>query len=171
MEAENIRLKQELNFAEQLPDKSVSARIIGRSNNGLLQQIIVDAGSEAGLNKWQMVLANNQLIGRVVQVSKNYSKILLLTDLASRIPVMTVNSRTKFIAAGEMNKYLSCKYLNEHQQLQEVELVVTNGDDVEIPANIIVGAIIKQDNNFYIKPNLDFDQLEFVQILQTKQDE
>ncbi len=170
IEAENKQLKAVLNFANQLPHKYISARIIGRNNTSPNQQIIIDAGLEQGIAKWQMVLANNQLIGRVVQVSQHNAKVLLLTDYSSGIPVVSVNSRVKFIAAGQDTKYLFCKYLSEQPQLQEDELVVTSGDNIDIAANIMVGSIIKDGNDFYVKPNIDFDQLEFVQILQLNHD-
>ncbi len=170
IEAENKQLKQMLNFTNQLPYKYVSAKVIGRNNISSNQQVIINAGLEQGISKWQMVLANNQLIGRIVQVSQHNAKVLLLTDYSSGIPVITINSRVKFIAVGQDDKYLLCKYLSEQPQLQDGELVVTSGDNIDIAANIIVGSILKDGNDFYVKPNIDFDQLEFVQILQLNHD-
>ena len=166
IEAENKQLKQTLNFANQLPYNYVSAMVISRNNASANQQVIINAGLEHGLKQGQMVLANNQLIGRIIQVSRYNSKVLLLTDYRSGIPVISANSRIKFIVAGQDTKYLLGKYLNEQTQLQAGELVITSGDNIEIAPNIIVGSVLKEENNFYVKPNIDFDQLEFVQILQ-----
>ncbi len=168
-EAENRQLKNELKFVNQLEHKYITAQIIARNNNAFNQQITINAGTQQGLEKWQVVLANNQLIGRIVQLSKNTAKILLITDQVSRIPATAINSRTKFIIAGASSNYLTCKYLNAQQELQEGELVVTNGDDSNIAAGIMVGSIFKEDGIFYVKPNLDFNNIEFVKILQPRQ--
>ncbi len=76
-----------------------------------------------------------------------------------------MNSRSKFIAGGRANNELSCNYLND-KKLDEHELVITSGDNELIIPNIIIGTVFKRDNFFYVKPNIDFSQIEFVQILQ-----
>ena len=170
-EAENKQLKNELKFANQLEHKYITAQVIARNNNALNQQITINAGTNQGLEKWQIVLANNQLIGRIVQSSQNTAKILLITDHISRIPVTAIDSRTKFIIAGAATNYLACKYLSEQHELKEGELVATNGDDPNIAAGIMIGSIFKEDGAFYVKPNIDFDKIEFVKILQLGKDE
>lgn len=165
--AENMRLKEQLNFTTKLPDKYLTAKIIGNNNNSLLQQIIINSGSNSGIREGQLVISNNQLIGRITQVSEHNAKILLIKDIKSRIPAISTESRTKFIAAGNINNNLTCKYLDEHSLLQEGELIVTSGEDVNITSDIIIGYIFKQDNIFYIKPTINFNEIEFVQILQT----
>lgn len=170
-EAENKKLIEELNFIKPLTYKYVTAQIIAKNNSSLSQQIIIDGGLNHGLKKGQLVLARNQLIGRIIGLSENTAKILLITDAISRIPVTTINSRTKFIAAGQSTNYLLCKYLIDHNSLKEGELVATNGDSRFIIPGIIIGSIFKEENKFYVKPNINIDKLEFVQIIQMDQDE
>ena len=170
-EAENKQLKEDLHFSKNISYNYITAEVIGRTNHTLTQQIIIDSGAKQGIAKWQVVLFHDQLVGRVVQVHHNTAKILLLTDPTSSIPVTTINSKIKFIATGQSTNYLICKYLNEQHSLQEGELVVTNGDNELITPNVIIGSIFKEDNIFYIKPIIDFDKLQFVQILQFNQHE
>ena len=166
-EGENKELRKLLYFSQDIKYNYVSAQIISRSNNSLHQQIIVNAGSNSGIRKGQMVLANNNFIGRVVEVSKNTASILLITDYDSRIPAMGVNSRSKFIAGGQSTQELDCNYLND-KRLQEHELIVTSGDSELIIPGVVIGTAFQKENFFYIKPNIDFSQIEFVQILQVK---
>ncbi len=171
MEAENNQLKEALHFSKNITYKYVTAQVIGRSNNSFSQQIIIDGGIKQNLKKGQLVLAHNQLIGKVIQVSENVAKILLLTDQNARMPVIALNSKTKFIIAGLATNYLACKYLNEHPNLEVGELVATSSDNPAIAPGIIVGSVFQEANIFYIKPNIDFEKIEFVQILQIENDE
>lgn len=170
-EAENNRLKEELSFSKALTYKYSTAQIIAKNNSSLSQQIIIDNGLKQGLKKGQLVLSKNQLIGRIIWLSENTAKILLITDAISRIPVTSIDSRIKFIAAGQATNYLICKYLMDQNLLKEGELVVTNGDSKSIVPGIIIGSIFKEEDKFYVKPNINLDKLEFVQILQMDQDE
>lgn len=170
LKAENILLRDELSFQENLSHKSITARVIGRINS-VSQQIIINSGSDQALEKGQLVLSRGQLLGRVVWVGKNSAKVLLITDQASRIPAMVIDSRDKFIASGQLNNYLLCKYLNESPSFKAGELVVTNGDNLFITPGIIIGSIIEENNTFYVKPNIDFEKVELVQILQVRDHE
>ena len=59
-----------------------------------------------------------------------------------------------------------CKYLNEQAELNIGEIIVTSGDNQAISPGIIVGSISKQGDNFYIKPMVDFNKIEFIRIIQ-----
>ncbi len=171
VESENDILREQLNLLKNSPYQYYTAKIIASSNNNTGQQIIINRGSKNGIEKGQLVVAQNQLIGRVIKAGENASRVLMLSDPASRIPVITVDTREKFVIAGEEFNYFSCKYLNEKALLKEGELVVTDGKDVNIPSGIMVGHIVKQENNYFVKPNIDINKLEFVHIIRTKADE
>lgn len=162
---ENQELRRQLNFTQDLYYKYTTGQIISRNNNYLHKELIVNIGSNQGIEEGQMVLANNSLIGRVINTSNNTSNILLITDYQSKIPAIGVNSRNKFITSGLDHNTLSCNYLNE-KQLEDKELVITSGDNELILPNIIIGTVFKKEDNFYIKPHVNFDKIEFVQILQ-----
>ena len=170
LKAENALLREELNFRENLEHKYITARVIGRTSS-VSQQMIINSGSDQSVKKGQLVLSRGQLLGRIVWVGKNSAKVLLITDQASRIPAMVVNSRDKFIASGQLTNYLLCKYLNENPSFKAGELVITNGDNLSITSGIIIGSIIEEDNVFYVKPNIDFEKVELVHILQVNENE
>lgn len=165
LKAENILLREELNFIENLEHKYITAKVIGRTN-AASQQMIINSGFNQGVKKGQLVVSRGQLLGRIIWVGKNSAKVLMITDQASRIPAMVIDSRYKFIASGQLTNYLVCKYLNENPNFQVGELVVTNGDNLSIIPGIIIGTLVEEDKVFYIKPNIDFEKVELVQILQ-----
>lgn len=162
---ENQELKRQLNYTQELNYSYITGQIISRTNNYLHRELITNIGESQGIKNTQMVLAKNNFIGRVISSSNNTSNILLITDNDSKIPAIGVNSRIKFIARGLDDGSLNCDYLNNNQ-LEEGELVVTSGDSELIIPNIIIGTVLKKDNSFYIKPNVNFNEIEFVQILQ-----
>lgn len=162
---ENKELKRQLNYTQELDYKYTTGQIISRNNNYLHRELIINIGKNQGIQKEQMVLAKNNFIGRVIDTSNNTSNILLIIDNESKIPAIGVNSRIKFIASGLDNGSLSCDYLN-NQSLEEGELVITSGDSELILPNIIIGTVFKKNNSFYIKPNINFDEIEFIQVLQ-----
>ncbi|MCT4635011.1 MAG: rod shape-determining protein MreC [Rickettsiales bacterium] len=164
IKGENQELKRQLNYTQELKYNYVTGQIISRTNNYLNRELIVNIGEDQGIKKRQMVLAKNTFIGRVIKTSNNTSNILLITDNESKIPAIGVNSRIKFIASGLDNGNLSCDYLHSNQL--EEELVITSGDSELILPNIIIGNVFQKDNSFYIKPIVNFDEIEFVQILQ-----
>jgi rod shape-determining protein MreC len=169
IEGENQALRKQLNFTDSIATyQYTTAQIIARSNNHYNQEITINAGNDQDIQKWQIVLANNNFIGRVVQVNENTANILLITDYDSRIPVKGVRSRTTFIAGGQATPELTCNYLHD-QILEENEVVITAGDNPLIISNLIIGIIVKKDDHFYIKPNINLDQIEFVQILKQSQ--
>lgn len=166
---ENNELRSELNTTKEIVYPFTTAQVIGKSNNYLHKEIIINAGSKNGIKKWQMALFHNNLIGRVITVSDNTSSVLLITDNASKIPVMSLNSKVKFIAAGQSNNSLFCSYLGDSKP-EENELVVTSYDNPLILPNIIIGTVFQKDGNYYITPNVDINKIEFVQILQPSND-
>jgi len=165
LEAENTQLKNRLKFTDELKYNFISAKVIARNNDSFNKKIIVNVGSANKVQKWQMVLVNNQLVGRVVNVSDNTATILLITDSNSRIPVISLETKTKFIAAGDGVKYLKCDYLKDLHQLKDGEIVTTTNDSESIISDIIIGFIFKEDDNYYIKPTIDYDKIDSVQII------
>jgi rod shape-determining protein MreC len=166
LEIENKQLKLMLNFNQSIKYKYLTAQIIARSNSNLKQEIIIDAGTEQNVIKWQMVLANNQLIGRVVQVDSKTSRVLLINDPLSHIPVEGLTSNTKLIASGQMTNHLKCQYLQEHNSLQEGEFVVTSPSYEGLAPDVMVGMIVKNGNSCFVHPNIDLQKIKYIHILQ-----
>ena len=164
-EEDNKQLREELNFVENIKPNYISADVIARNNNALHQKIVINAGAKQGIKKWQLAVFRFQLVGRVIEVNQDSAVILLLNDVSSRIPVISINSKNIFLAAGESTNNLSCKYLNQQAVVDEGELVKTYANDLDIKPGIIVGTIYKDKNNCYIKPTTDFNKLQFVHII------
>ncbi len=164
LEEENDLLKKQLNYLQNSSLNFITVPVIGRTNGASNQFFIIDAGAKQNIKVGQMILYERQLVGRIVKVNKSSSRVLLLTDPLSGVPVKGLESGVKFIAKGQLINLLSCKYLKD-ATLQIGELVVTTNDNPMITPNIIVGKVVKREDGYFIQPNINFDQIDMVQIL------
>lgn len=162
---ENISLKKSLFFMDKINLEFVSANVIARTNGANSQRMVIDLGKNNEIKKGQLVMFNQQLIGRVIETSDNSSIVLLIIDDLSSIPVQTVKGNNKCIASGFDRFKIICKYMDEFAEVEPGDLVVTSNDSDEIMPNLLVGTINKKDDQYFISPIYDFNKLQYVQII------
>ncbi len=154
--SENIRLKSLLNFLSQHDNwKYVTTRVTVTNAHG---NIFIAAGREHGVQNGQLVVNNNGLVGKVVDVDRFSARLLPLNNKNFRIPVMIVESGIKAIAVGNNLDYLELLYLPT--KVQEGSLVVTSENNLP---EIYVGQVIQNNR---IKSNINLKQIDFVSIVQ-----
>lgn len=162
---ENKELKKLLSVVEEEQYNYVSAKLLSVSLNPFSKTALVSAGVRHGVEVDQIVTNSEGLVGRVIQVSNNYSKIILVNDVNSRIPITTVSSKEKGIMSGYENgsKIL---YLPKTHLVQKGEKVITSGYGNIYPYGITVGYVKKANaENVLVKPVVDLSKTEFVSIL------
>lgn len=167
--SENYKLYELLNFIEDSGYDYVSARVVGDASGPFVRSVLINAGSKDGIKKGQAVINEEGLVGRVIEVGKRSSRVLLITDINSRIPVVTNVSREHSILAGNNNEYPGLKYLANDTKVLEGEYVVTSGDGDIFPPGLKVGATFKASSGgFSVKPHVGLNRLEFVSVLYYK---
>ncbi|WP_341764209.1 rod shape-determining protein MreC [Candidatus Tisiphia endosymbiont of Beris chalybata] len=168
IQAENNELKKLLSVVEEEQYKHIGARLINVSLNPFSKTAVMSAGTKHGVEIDQIVTHAEGLVGRVIQVSNNYSKIILINDVNSRIPITTAVSREKGIMSGGGNDS-KILYLPKAHLVQKGEKVITSGHGSIYPAGITVGYVnnIKQ-GDISVKPVVDLSKAEFVNILLPK---
>ncbi|WP_342267572.1 rod shape-determining protein MreC [Candidatus Tisiphia endosymbiont of Empis tessellata] len=162
---ENKELKKLLSVVEEEQYNYVSAKLLSVSLNPFSKTALVSAGVRHGVEVDQIVTNSEGLVGRVIQVSNNYSKIILVNDVNSRIPITTVSSKEKGIMSGYGNgsKIL---YLPKTHLVQKGEKVITSGYGNIYPYGITVGYVKKANaEKVLVKPVVDLSKTEFVSIL------
>jgi rod shape-determining protein MreC len=164
---ENNNLRKMLNYADSLDYTYITTRIALVTNGVHSKTGIITSGKNSGITKGQAAITvNNLLVGRIIEVSDNSSRIMFINDFNSRIPVITLNSRIKAILAGNNNDKLSLIYVPEGAVPEDGELVITSGDGERIPYNIVIGEIKKiNDTDFYVKPFLNINDIEFIKVI------
>ncbi len=168
---ENNRLRELLNFKESLPIETIAAQVIGREPNSWFQSITIDKGAIDGIKKDMIVIDNNGIIGRIIVVSPQSSKVMLILDNESAVPAIIRETRSSGIIYGTGQK-CEMKYIIPDKNIKTDYTVETSGLGRIYPKGITIGHITNlyrsSDKLFQtaeITPSAQFNSLENVLIL------
>ena len=165
LRTENNKLQNILQLEKESPYKVVNAKVILDKDSPYLNSVVINKGSNSGIKLGMPVLNNGNLAGRIVEVNFVSSRILLLNDLNSRIPVVVSPKGSQAILSGVGKKNPSLQYLPENFELSDKEnLVFTSGKDGVLFPGIPVGKVILDDDKISVKLLSDPDQIKFVSI-------
>ena len=165
LSGENDRFRVLLRFVREPNVHSTTARVVADSGGVFVRSIVVTAGARAGIAKGQAVVAGAGLAGRVQAVGSRSARVLLLTDLNSRVPVILEESRERAILAGDNSARPQIQYL-PGVTVTVGERVVTSGHGGVLPPGLPIGTVSGVDGDrVRVRLFVDPGGLEFVQIL------
>lgn len=166
LEAENANLRSLLNFVPEAAVSQITARVIADEGGAFLRTVMVNTGMRSGLRKGLVAVAGLGLVGRVAEAGDRSARILLLTDLNSRVPVLIESSRHRAVMAGDNSDWPRLVYLAPNAIIAPGDRVVTSGHGGVFPPGIPVGIVsVAKDGSLRVKPHVDFTRLEHVRIL------
>ena len=166
LETENNALRELLKFVPAPDTKSISARVIGDSGGAFARTMILNAGSRDGVRKGQAVITGAGLVGRVQEVGLRSSRLLLLADLNSRIPVVIESSRVRGVVAGTNGETLRLVHLPPDAVATPGDRVVTSGHGGALPPGLPVGVVsVVGESGIEVEPFVDPARLEIIQVL------
>ena len=142
-EATNQRLQQLLDFRSHLPSVTVTATIIANSASNWFQSCLIDKGSAHGVRAGMSVVTPLGVIGRVVEVTAQSAKVLLLTDPNSGIDVIVQRTRARGIVSGSLENSTILKYVKRSEDVQIGDRLITSGLDGIFPKGLMVGTVTK----------------------------
>jgi rod shape-determining protein MreC len=145
---ENKELRNILNFVSSKSSSFKVARIIGRSHQIFNQKIFIDAGENRNLKEGSIVAGDRGIIGRITEVGPDKSRVLLVTDASSRIPILTSKGRIRGILAGNGSNLMEILYLPKNEIVEEGDLVFTSGDGDTLPPGLLVGVVRKSEKDY-----------------------
>ena len=163
---ENKRLKSTI---EELD--TVSSEIIGKvlvdKKSPFLRSVIVNRGSKDNIELGMAVMDKSYLIGKVVEVSFTSSRVLLLSDLNSKVPVDIMPNNIQSILSGSGSDNGTIQYTRQQELIENDAIVFTSGAGGLFKSGIPIGTIFKDPNNSNINVKFfsDFSQLRFVKII------
>ena len=165
LKTENDSLQNVLQLKKDSPYTLVNAKVILDKGSPYLNSVIINKGSNSGIKLGMPVLNQGFLAGRIVEVNFTSSRILLLNDLNSRIPVVVSPNGFQAILSGVGKKAPSLQYLPENFELSDKEnLIFTSGKDGILFPGIAVGQVIIEENEVLAKLFSDPDQIFFVSV-------
>ena len=169
LKTENTNLKQALKLgnAQNMGDESsVRARVILDQNSPYLKSLSINKGTKNGIVKGMTVFSKNYLIGTIVESNYLTSRVLLITDLNSKIPVIIQETDVNAILAGTgKNRNLNLEYLPDEFKLESNKIIYTSGKDGFLaPGLPIAETYLDKKNTIRIKSLADPQQASIVHV-------
>lgn len=133
-----------LGLPPELLATGMTARLIGEAAGPFSAARIANAGAEVGVKNGFVAINEYGLVGWVSSVGKRSSRVLLLTDPNSRIPVMGETSRVRAIMVGDRSEQPEMLYMSDATRLRPGERIMTSGDGGLFPRGILVGYAVRE---------------------------
>ena len=181
---ENVRLRQTdsdlrrlrnlLGYSEQFTMETSLAHVIMMDLSGRFKSIILDRGSEDGVEVNDAVVNANGLIGRVVLTTRDMAKVQLVTDSNSAAGSLLERTRRQGVVRGDGTGVLEMNDIPTLSDVVEGDRVLTAGIDGIYPKGIPVGVVVRAEQgphlfkNIDVRPAVDFRTVEEVIILHTR---
>jgi len=162
-----------LEFRPKPKWKLIAAQVIGYDPTGYFRTIIIDKGKRDGIKINMPVISPDGLVGRIISVSKDYSKVLLITDPDSAVDCIDEGTRARGILKGGLvDEICRLEYIEHSEKISPGDTIVTSGLSGIFPRGIpvgrvkevrkIPGALFKK---IKIVPFVDFSRLEEVLVI------
>ncbi len=186
-EAENRELRERLNFADENPTYSLvgadvvergctvypCAEVTGQDTNPYLRYIIINAGSNDGVNIGMPVITEGSaLVGRIARVTPNLAFVQLINDPSSEIAAMIQRSRVTGMVIGEKEGNLIMTEILPGEEINEGDYIITSGLGGLMPRALILGQIARVDyqeaalfQEALLRPAVDFRRLDMVLVI------
>ena len=164
---ENKELKELINNYV-LSSNKILAKIIVDHQSPFLKSIIINKGSKDNIKIGTNVYDKSYLVGRVIEVNYKSSRVLLLSDLNSNVPVTITPKNIQAIVTGKGNSYGQIKYIKAgfSEKFTDQSKVYTSGTGAVFKSGIPIGKLIKIEDEtntkFDVEFYSDFSQLKYV---------
>ncbi|HEX5007063.1 MAG TPA: rod shape-determining protein MreC [Hyphomonadaceae bacterium] len=168
--AETMTLRMEryeklLGLVGETQGQSVMARVVAEENGPFAASRIANAGAANGVRAGYTAVNENGLVGRVVRVGEYTSRILLVTDGASNIPVMGTQSGDRALLVGTGNSAAMLEEPETPDKIVEGEIWVTSGDDGQTPLGIRVGRARRTETGWSIDLAMRQGPVDFIRLV------
>jgi rod shape-determining protein MreC len=144
----------------------VTARVIANSGGAYVRTVMIDAGTEQQVARGEAAITGEGLVGRMTEVGTRAARVLLITDLNSRIPVTIDNTKTNAILAGDNSERPRLIYLSQADGVKVGDRVVTSGEGGVFPPGLPVGIVSAVDSlGPRVEPFVELSQLGYVMVV------
>jgi rod shape-determining protein MreC len=165
LDAENTALKANLHWIPDPAPSYVTARVVADAGGVYARAVLLSTGPNRVITKGQIALDERGLVGRVTEIGNRSARVLLITDINSRIPVTLESSRARAMLIGTNNARPRLMYWPEGSMPVEGERVVTSAEANAFPSGLPIGVVHYTANNVpEVEPFARLDRLEIVRI-------
>ena len=168
------RLNALLKLKESTTFPSIAVSVIGEDSSAWFKTLVVDRGSVDGLREGQPAVAAGGVVGRLVKVAPNSSRVLLLTDHASAIAAQVQRSRARGVVRGAGAGRCSMEFTVKDEDVKVGDLVISSGVGGVFPKGLPIGEVTMVKKGEYgvfqtieIRPSVNTTNLEEMLIIFT----
>jgi rod shape-determining protein MreC len=166
LDAENQELRALMNLAPDPKVKFVSARVVGGTGGAFVRSVLIAAGSRDGVRKNQPAITGDGLIGRVMEVGARSARVLLLTDINSRVPIYVERTRARAVLEGDNSDQMLLNYLPTGADVAVGDRIVTSGQGGIFPPGLPVGVVTTSSaGTIRVQPLVDWETMEYLRLV------
>ncbi|MFQ6549296.1 rod shape-determining protein MreC [Aestuariibius sp. 2305UL40-4] len=172
LEQENARLL-DLNDVRIDPKLTfVTGVVLTDSGSPFRQSVLLNVGRQDGIQDGWATMDGLGLVGRISGVGGQTSRVMLLTDTSSRIPITIQPSGQKAVLAGDNTIGPVIEFLEDPSLVRPGDRVVTSGDGGVFPGDLLVGSVSQAtDRRLRVRLAADYERLEFLRVLRSREAE
>ena len=166
LEQENARLL-DLNQLQLDPKLTrVSGIVMADSGSPFRQSVLINVGSNDGIMDGWAAMDGLGLVGRISGLGEQTSRVILLTDLSSRIPAVIQPSGQRAFISGDNSIAPVIDFLENRNLVRPGDRIFTSGAAGFLPPDLLIGQLVEDPNKrLRVRLAADFERLEFLQIL------
>lgn len=166
LQAQNASLRELLHLTPDPTASFVTAPVIADASSSFVRSVIVMAGAKDHVVKGQAAMTGAGLAGRVLEVGERASRVLLLTDINARAPVVIERTRDQAVLAGNNSEFPELRYLPRDVDIKVGDRVVTSGIGGNYPAALPVGEVSRIDGDrIYVELFVKLDRVEYLRLV------
>ena len=168
LEQENARLL-DLNSVNLDPRLTfITGVVLADSGSPFRQSVLLNVGARDGLVDGWATMDGIGLVGRISGVAKNTSRVILLTDASSRIPVTIQPSGQRAIVAGDNSAAPPIDFIESPDLVRPGDRVVSSGDGAVFPAGLVIGQVAADPGGrLRVRLAADYERLKFLRVLRS----
>ena len=165
LDAENATLKDNLHWVPDPKLSFVTARVVADAGGVYARSVLLSVGPHSDIRRGEVALDAAGLAGRVTEVGARSARVLLITDMNSRIPILLEHSRARAILVGANAPNPRLLYVQGGIHPQEGERVMTSAEAGAFPAGLLIGTVhFGPTGQIEVAPAADLGRLEVVRI-------
>ncbi|NOZ67348.1 MAG: rod shape-determining protein MreC, partial [Alphaproteobacteria bacterium] len=163
---DNQRLKKLLNIGEGRVTTIAAARVVSDSDSPFFKSVLINRGTRDGVKKGLAIINEDGIVGRTITVGDTSARVLLATDINSRIPVKLAASGINMVLEGDNSPYPKLSFLPIGEKLAVGDLILTSGYGMVFPHDLPVGQVVDMGpDGIRIKLSAKLYNLNYVSIV------
>ncbi|WIV51210.1 rod shape-determining protein MreC [Marivivens sp. LCG002] len=169
LEQENAKLR-DLNKVSLDPKLTyITGIVLADSGSPFRQSVLLNVGARDGIVDGWAAMDGIGLVGRIAGVGQETSRVILLSDTSSTIPITIQPSGQRAILAGDNTLAPPIEFLEDPDQVRPGDRVVSSGDGDVFPPDLLVGQVVLgSDRRLRVRLTADFERLEFLRVLRNQ---